>query len=98
MPFSDKKSPKSLDLQGFQGFSASDFNKLKVALGATTNYYMQSEKIFRYSKLAVSNLAYISDGSVYITATDLSGFRPLALTIQFMQRATAVLSFSMSEN
>ena len=73
MPFSDKKSPKSLDLQGFQGFSTSEFNKLKAAVGATTNYYMQYEKIFRYSKLAVSNIAYISEGSVYITATDLSG-------------------------
>ncbi len=73
MPFFEKKSVKTLDAQGFQGFSTADFTRLKEALGATTNYYMQGEKIFRYSKLSVSNVAYISDGSVYISATDLSG-------------------------
>lgn len=73
MLFGDKKASKSLEIQGFQGFSASDFTRLKASVGATTNYYMQGEKIFRYSKLSVSNIAYISEGSVYICVTDLSG-------------------------
>ncbi|MBQ2941771.1 MAG: Crp/Fnr family transcriptional regulator [Clostridia bacterium] len=73
MPFSDKKVPKSLEMQGFQSFSASDFARLKSSVGAVTNYYMQGEKIFRYSKLGISNIAYISEGSVYISATDLAG-------------------------
>ena len=73
MSVNDKKRFKSLDSTGFQGLSNADFTKFKAAIGATTKYYMQDEKIFRYSKLGISNVAYVSEGSVVLQTTDEKG-------------------------
>ncbi len=73
MLLTDKKSAKSLDTPGFPSFSITEFTKFKAAIGATTNYYMQGEKIFRYSKLGISNMAYVSEGNVILQTTDEKG-------------------------
>ena len=70
MSTNDKKNAKSLDVPGFPSLSRADFTKFKAAIGATTKYYMQDEKIFRYSKLGISNMAYINDGMVILHITD----------------------------
>ena len=73
MPVNDKKSFKSLDVPGFPSLTRAEFTKFKAAIGATTNYYMQGEKVFRYSKLGISNMAYVSEGSVILQTTDEKG-------------------------
>ena len=73
MPVNDKKSFKSLDVPGFPSLTRAEFTKFKAAIGATTKYYMQEEKIFRYSKLGISNMAYVSEGSVILHTTDEKG-------------------------
>ena len=73
MPVNDKKSFKSLDVPGFPSLTRAEFTKFKAAIGATTKYYMQEEKIFRYSKLGISNMAYVSEGSVILQTTDEKG-------------------------